>query len=463
MITDFKDTIVALSSPQGLGALALIRLSGDKAIEICNRHTSKDLDKCPSHTAHFVNFSVDNEHIDDCIATVFRSPKSYTTEDTVEISCHGSFYIINQIIKSLLSSGARLATPGEFTQRAFLNGQMDLTQAEAVSDLIASRTAAQHDLALRQMRGGFSNKIKELRKELIEFASLIELENDFGEEDVEFADRQKLTEKVDSILEFIATLQDSFEYGNAIKEGIPVAIIGQPNVGKSTLLNALLNEEKAIVSEIPGTTRDVIEDSVQMDGHLYRFIDTAGIRKTEDTVETLGIERTFEQIDKANIILFIAEMDEDFKKIANQFKEIPIKENQKAVILLNKVDLYDHECHSYDIEESVNTLTNRTPTILLSAKTGQGLDLLKKQLTDFVNKLAMSDQQIIISNLRHYQSLQKTKESLDSVKKGLTDGIPSDLIALDLRHALNHLGEISGEISTEDLLDSIFSNFCIGK
>ena len=464
MISDFKDTIVALSTAQGSGALALIRLSGDKAIYIATQHISTDLTKCESHTAHFVRIKDNTDlHIDDCVITVFKAPKSYTTEDIVEITCHASSYIINKIINSLLQSGARLALPGEFTQRAFLNGQMDLSQAEAVSDLIASRTASQHNIALRQMRGGISKKIKELRHELIEFASLIELENDFGEEDVEFADRRKMTLHVNKVLKFIRSLQSTFEYGNAIKEGIPVVIIGEPNVGKSTLLNAFLNEEKAIVSDIPGTTRDVIEDSVQIDGHLFRFIDTAGIRDTKDKLEKIGISRTYEQIDKAIIVLFISELHEDYNKVAILFKELHLRSTQKGIILLSKADLYDHSCHSYDIEESVSTLTDRTPTLLLSAKSGQGMDKLKKHLTEYVSNLNSGEQNIIISNLRHYQSLQKTKESLEAVRKGMEDGIPSDLIALDLRHALNHLGEISGEISTDDLLESIFSNFCIGK
>jgi len=294
-------------------------------------------------------------------------------------------------------------------------------------------------------------------------AALIELENDFGEEDVEFADRKKLISRVDEVLDFVQSLLESFQYGNVIKEGLPVAIIGLPNVGKSTLLNALLNEEKAIVSEIPGTTRDVIEDTIQIDGHLYRFIDTAGIRDSTDKIENLGIARTYEQIQKAKIVLYIAEFSEDYKGITSDFNQISLLPNQKAIILINKVDLYDHTCLSYDVEEAVSTLTNRTKTILLSAKTGLGIDALKKELIEYVNQMKSGDQNIIISNLRHFQSLQNSNESLETVKVGITSGIPSDLIALDLRHALNYLGEISGEISTDDLLESIFSNFCIGK
>lgn len=463
MIIDFKDTIVAPSTAPGIGALAMIRITGKDAINICNPLLSINLTDCATHSAHLVRFSNQDSIIDECVVTLFRAPSSYTSEDTVEISCHGSPFIVQQIIKALLKSGARMAEPGEFTQRAFINGQMDLAQAEAVGDLISSRTSAQHSLAMEQMRGGISKKIKDLRSELIEFASLIELENDFGEEDVEFADRTELLNKVNKVTEYVIDLKASFEYGNAIKEGLPVAIVGQPNVGKSTLLNALLNEERAIVSDIPGTTRDVIEDSIQIEGHIFRFIDTAGIRSTTDTVENLGIQRTFDQIDKAKIVLFLEELSENHKAIADQFKKLPLKPHQKGIILLTKSDKYDHSCHSYDIEEAVSTLTSRTDTILLSVKTGSGLAQLKQALVDYVASLQSGEQDIVISNLRHYQALQKTEESLTAVRVGLDSGIPSDLVALDLRHAMNHLGEISGQISTDDLLESIFSSFCIGK
>tara|TARA_B100000497_G_scaffold118705_1_gene145237 strand:+ start:5729 stop:7117 length:1389 start_codon:yes stop_codon:yes gene_type:complete len=462
-MVDLKDTIVALSSPSGSGAIAMIRMSGNDSISIIDKFVNKNISNQASHTAHFVVFKEGESIIDECVVTLFKSPKTYTTEDIVEITCHASPYIINRIIISLTKAGARMASPGEFTQRAYIYGQMDLSQAEAVGDLIASTSAAQHQIAFNQMKGGVSDKVQKLRSKLIEFASLIELENDFGEEDLEFADRSALRAQVDEALMFVNNLQASFEYGNAIKEGVPVAIVGRPNVGKSTLLNSLLQEDKAIVSDIPGTTRDVIEDTLHVEGHLFRFIDTAGIRDTDDEVESLGIKKTFQQIEKAKIVLFLAEFSEDFEQIVSDFKSIEISESQNCIILLNKVDLYDHTCHSYDVEEAVSTLTGRTKSILISAKNGEGVMDLRSELVNIVNSFKGHDQSTIISNMRHFQSLEHTKTSLIDVKTGLETDIPSDLIAIDLRRALNHLGEISGEISTDDLLDSIFSNFCIGK
>jgi len=463
MIVNLKDTIVALSTPTGSGAIAVIRMSGDDVFSILTHFTKKNLKSEESHTAHFIRFIHNGKLIDECVITIFKGPTSYTSQDIAEISCHASPYIIQSILSALIQQGARPAAPGEFTQRAFLNGKMDLAQAEAVSDLIASSTAAQHDIALHQLKGGISDKVKEVRTDLIEFASLIELENDFGEEDVEFADRSALAVKVNHVIDFISQLEKSFEYGNAIKEGIPVAIVGKPNVGKSTLLNQLLQEEKAIVSDVPGTTRDVIEDTVQIGGYLFRFVDTAGIRETTDTVENLGIARTYDQIEKAKIVLFISEFSENYESIVEEYRLIKALKDQKVIILLNKVDLYEHTCHSYDVEEAVSTLTARTKTILLSAKSGKGIDSLSSELISNVENLKGGAQDIILSNIRHLDSLNKTKSSLQEVKQGLDNGIPSDLVAIDLRRALNHLGEISGEISTDDLLDSIFSNFCIGK
>ena len=463
MLLDLKDTIVALSTPSGSGAIAMIRMSGEKAFEIVQQYINKNVSESETHTAHFVRFEDKGDLIDECVVTIFKAPSSYTTENIVELTCHASPFIIRYILNCLLTSGARLAAPGEFTQRAFLNGQMDLAQAEAVSDLIASSSASQHQLALNQMKGGVSNKVRSLRQQLIEFASLIELENDFGEEDVEFVDRFALSAQVEDVLTFTNSLLRSFEYGDAIKKGVPVAIVGEPNVGKSTLLNALLQEDKAIVSEIPGTTRDVIEDIIQIEGFLFRFIDTAGIRDTEDTVESLGIQRTFEQIEKAKIILFLVEFSEDYKSIADQIQKHKLLDSQRCIVVLNKVDLYNHACHSYDVEEAVSTLLGKTKTILLSAKNGDGLEQLKSELVQILDSMKINDQSAIISNLRHVEALEKTKTSLQDVKSGLDNNIPSDLVAIDLRRALNYLGEISGEISTDDLLESIFSNFCIGK
>ncbi len=464
MHSALSDPIIAQSTAPGEAAIAVIRLSGKGVIEIADAvFYGKNLTKVNGHTVHYGKIKSDDDVIiDECMTSIFRAPRSYTKQDSIEISCHGSTYIVQQIIQLFLTKGVRLAQPGEFTMRAYLNGQLDLAQAEAVSDLISSQTASQHELAMKQMRGGFSNMIAKLRKELIEFASLIELENDFGEEDVEFANREQLIKTVTTTKTFITELIQSFQYGNAVKEGIPVAIIGRPNVGKSTLLNQLLNEEKAIVSDIAGTTRDVIEDSIQIDGYLFRFIDTAGLRETDDTIESLGIERTKEQIEAAQIILYIDEIEEDHQEIINRYKELELYKNKKTVILLlNKTDTF-HACHSYDVEEAVSTLLGRIPVISFSAKKGTRLHDIKKQLTDIVTKMRIGENSTV-TNLRHFEALTQTNESLDNVITGLEQEISSDLVALDIRHALHHLGEITGEISTDDLLESIFSNFCIGK
>ena len=455
------DTIVALSTPSGVGAIAMIRLSGPEAIQITDHiFLGKKLSEQKSHTIHFGKIMDGDKIVDEVLVSIFKNPKSYTGQDTTEISCHGSPFIAQQIIKLCIAAGARTANPGEFTMRAFLNGQLDLSQAEAVADLIDSETATQHEIAISQMRGGYSDMIKSLRDKLIEFASLLELENDFSEEDVEFADRTALVKLITNIKTLVAELMRSFDYGNAIKDGIPVAIIGKPNVGKSTLLNALLNEDRAIISATPGTTRDVIEDSIQLDGILFRFIDTAGIRETKDEIESIGITKTKEQIDKAQIILYLDEIKEDHQELVADFKTHDFGKKQ-TIILLNKIDDF-HKCHSYDVEEAVSTLTRRTPTIAISAKEGKHIDKLKTTLLSLVNN-RKSSSNIVVSNLRHHEALSKADQSLQKVLEGLQHKISSDLLALDIRYALSSLGEISGEVSTDDLLDSIFSNFCIGK
>jgi len=458
------DPIVALSTPQGAGAIAVIRTSGPGVIEMVDAlFHGRNLTKAEPHTVHYGKLQTeDGRAIDECLATVFRSPRSYTCEDSVELSCHGSSYIVEEVIKLLLAKGLRLAEPGEFTQRAFLNGQLDLAQAEAVADLIATKTKEQHHLAITQMRGQVSKTIAALRGQLVEFAGLIELENDFGEEDVEFADRTRLKDLANKINLVIQNLQNSFRYGQAIKEGVAVAIVGSPNVGKSTLLNALLGDEKAIVSEIAGTTRDVIEDSIQIDGILFRFIDTAGMRDAQDEIERIGIDRTMEQLERARMVLHVQEISEEFELLAQQFHQLPKKEGQQYIIVLNKSDEF-HGCHRYDVEEAVSTLTDRTPTIALSALSTDGIDKLKKHLVDLVKSLKIDASAPTISNLRHFQALSIAQVHLEKVLQGLENQIPSDLIALDLRYALHHLGEISGEITTDDLLGEIFSKFCIGK
>lgn len=463
MTQDNSAPIIALATPVGSGAIGVVRISGDGCIPIVDRFFSNRLRDKKGHTVHFGKLTNEkDEIIDECLVTLFRAPRSYTREESVEISCHGSSYIINEIIQLFLRNGIRHANPGEFTMRAFLNGQLDLSQAEAVADLIAADSKAAHDMAIHQLRGGFSVMIQNLRQKLIKFASLIELENDFGEEDVEFADRTELVQLVQTNIDMIEELRISFGLGNALKKGVSVAIIGKPNVGKSTLLNALLNESKAIVSEVPGTTRDVIEDTIQIEGILFRFIDTAGLRDTKDKVESIGIERTHEQISKAQIILFVTEIQEDHKAIVAEYTSLNLDKDQIAIIVLNKSDDF-HGCHMYDVEEAVSTMLKRLPVIAISAKENLHIDKLKTTLVSNINEGNINTQGLIISNARHYDMLTRSSESLQSVIQGLQQGVPSDMVAIDIRHALHHLGMISGEISTDDLLDSIFRDFCIGK
>ena len=458
------DTIVAISTPAGSGAIGVVRLTGPKAIAIADRiFYGKNLLKASGHSVHYGKLKTDEGKIlDECVVTVFKAPRSYTREDVVEFSCHGSSYILETLIKLIINNGARTAQAGEFTQRAFLNGQLDLSQAEAVADLIAADTQSQHQVAMHQLRGGVSDRIKNIRTRLIKFASLIELENDFGEEDVTFADTQALELLVREIQTYISQLMQSFEYGNAIKKGVPVAIIGEPNVGKSTLLNALLQEDKAIVSHIPGTTRDVIEDAIQLSGILFRFIDTAGLRTTDDEIENLGIQRTRLQIDKARIVLFVAALSDDYLSIIRKYKELHLTMGQKVFIILNKSDLYDHPCHQYDIQEAISTITKNPNVLLLSAKNGDGIEALTSSLVNQIKSNEAADQSVI-TNLRHFEALDKTQQSLSKVLHNIQNKLPSDLIALDIRQAMRSLGVISGEIYTDDLLDVIFRDFCIGK
>lgn len=464
MIQNIQDTIIALATPAGSGAIGVIRLSGVDAITLVDQYFfGKKLTEVPANTVHYGKLKDEQGRLlDECVATVFRAPRSYTKEDVVELSCHGSSYILDQVLQLMIRAGARQAERGEFTLRAFLNGQLDLSQAEAVADLIASESQGSHELAMKQLRGGFSHQIAELRQELIDFAALIELELDFGEEDVEFADRGKLERLVEQIQTVIKQLMDSFAYGNAIKKGVPVAIVGQPNVGKSTLLNALLNEERAIVSDIAGTTRDVIEDTIVIDGVQFRFVDTAGIRSTTDQIESIGIAKTMEQIEKAKIILFLDDVQQDHEEIAERFKALEIGPDQSAAILLNKADEMQNMCSAYDVEEAVSTLTRRTPTITFSAKERSRIEDIRALLLQKVEQLASADD-TVVTNARHYESLHHSYESLDKVLHGLSSGITGDFIAMDIRQALHHLGMITGEIHTDDLLDSIFGRFCIGK
>jgi len=458
-----KDTIIALATPYGVGAIGVIRLSGDEAIELVSeffesRRKGKILSEQRSHTVHLGLIREGDRILDEVLATVFRAPHSYTGENVVEISCHGSTYIQQEILQLFLKHGARHADAGEFTLRAFLNGKMDLSQAEAVADLIASDSQASHDIALQQMRGGFSSEIAALRDQLVHFASMIELELDFVEEDVEFADRAQFQELIHKILQVVKRLVDSFALGNVLKNGIPVAIVGEPNVGKSTLLNALLNEEKAIVSDIAGTTRDAIEDEMILNGVSYRFIDTAGIRETSDVVENIGIRKTFENIEKAQLVLQLIDGEKlDLKKVETEVNQLLDKYPRKKILtLVNKADKINPEDRSILATKHPNWL-------LISAKTKEGIDLLLQHLAELVNTGALSNQQTVVSNSRHFEALTKALEALNEVQKGMDQEITSDLLAIDIRQALYHLGEITGEITTEDLLGNIFANFCIGK
>jgi len=466
MIQYTNDTIVAIATPSGLGAIGVVRISGPDAITVSDAiFYGANLTKVEPNTVHYGKIKGDNDIIiDECLATVFRAPRSYTKEESVEISCHGSSYILQEVMKLILSkNNVRMAEPGEFTQRAYLNGQFDLSQAEAVGDLIASTHASAHRLAMSQLRGGFSQMIRELRDQLIEFASLLELENDFGEEDVEFANRDQLKTLLDTILQSTTKLANSYDHGNAIKEGVSVALVGSPNVGKSTLLNVLLNDEKAIVSNIPGTTRDAIEDMVIYEGIKFRFIDTAGLRETEDTIENLGIERTKQHLSTAQIVLYVDEVNDNFQEIVDNYKTLQISQLQESIVVLNKADVYNHACHTYDIEESVSTLLGRVPTLSISAKDRLHTDKLITLLVGLVKKKQELYGDILVTNVRHLNCLRLANESLNQCRAGLDSGVTSDFLAMDIRHANHQLSEIVGEISTDNLLDSIFSNFCIGK
>jgi tRNA modification GTPase len=465
-----QETIVALATPSGTGAIAIIRLSGKDAItiaaEVFDSVSGKDITKQKTHTIHLGHIVEHTKVYDQVLLSIFKGPNSYTGENVVEISCHGSTFIQQQIIQLLLRKGAKIAQAGEFTLRAFLNGKLDLSQAEAVADLIASDNEANHQIAMQQMRGGFSNEIAKLREELLNFASLIELELDFAEEDVAFADRKAFEELLIRIEFVLKRLLDSFAVGNVIKNGIPVAIVGEPNVGKSTLLNALLNEERAIVSDIAGTTRDTIEDELVIDGIGFRFIDTAGIRETKDVVESIGIQKTFEKIEQAQVVLFlidslqlIMENENKFKieieKIKNKFPQKPL------VMIVNKIDFLNEEQRNLLSEKL--SIINYPLSITISAKKKTGIDELKNTLLSFVNTGALRNNETIITNTRHYDSLLKSLEEIQKVKWGLDAGISSDLIAIDIKTALYFFGEITGEVTNDELLGNIFANFCIGK
>ncbi len=451
-----QDTIVALATPPGVGAIGVIRLSGKDSIKIANQvFHGKDLMRVPSHTIHFGTIRDKETVLDEVLVSVFIEPHSYTKENVIEISCHGSQFIIQQIIQLLIRHGVRLADPGEFTKRAFLNGKFDLAQAEAVADLIMADSDAAHLAALNQMRGGFSHEIRALREQLIHFASMIELELDFVEEDVEFASRDDLRKLVNDLIQVISKLVDSFSLGNVIKKGVPTVIAGKPNAGKSTLLNALLNEEKAIVTEIAGTTRDFIEDEIHIEGITFRFIDTAGIREARDKIEQIGVERTRQKMKEASLIIYMFDLKEE--NLVEINKEVNKLENLGIPFLRvgNKMD----EAPSSLLEE----LKHQKDFVLISAKQKENLEELKSKILEKVNLEGFRTGNTIVTNLRHYESLYNARNSLNDVIGGLESGVTGDFMAMDIRLALHYLGEITGEITTDDLLANIFSKFCIGK
>ena len=460
-----NDSIIALATPSGIGAISVIRISGEDAINIVSKKfnsiSGRELKNQKTHTIHLGHIIENNRIIDEVLVSVFKNPSSYTGENVVEISCHGSSYIQQEIIQLFLKNGCRMADNGEFTMRAFLNGKMDLSQAEAVADVIASNSSASHQLAIQQMRGGITNELKDLRAKLLDFAALIELELDFSGEDVEFADRTKFKELVATISSVLKKLIDSFSFGNAMKNGIPVAIIGEPNVGKSTLLNSLFNEEKAIVSEIAGTTRDAIEDELIIEGVAFRFIDTAGIRQTNDIVESIGIKKTFEKAENAQLLIFLIDSNkfigskstflEEIETIKNRFP------NKRLLLIANKIDSLP-EKQRKEITTSVKDI------LLLSAKEKIGITTLLEELTSLVNRGALSNNETIVTNSRHFEALNNALNAINSVQEGIDLEISTDLFSIDIRECLRHLGNITGEYDVDkDILGHIFSNFCIGK
>ncbi len=466
-----KDTIVAISTPQGTGGIAVIRVSGPKSKEILRKcWKGADITTIASHTAHLGQIiGENNEPLDEVVLTSFWGPNSFTGEDVVEISCHGSKWIQREIVNLLINHGARPAGPGEFTQRAFMNGRIDLARAEGIADLISASSKAAHRLAMQQANGNFSGKLNSLREQLIEFASLFELELDFSEEDVEFADREKLRVLCYNIKNAISRLADSYKSGRVIKEGIPVVIAGAPNAGKSTLLNAILGEEKAIVTNVPGTTRDIIEDSCELDGILYRFIDTAGLREAEDEVERIGIQRAEQRLNEATIILWLVDISqecytEEIQKIQSRIEAMPEKSH---IILLNKIDkLPEGDNTLSKLTESVTAVKlnpNNLSVLAISTKRGDGLEKFKEELGKIGNQIAGTEEDIVVTNARHYHELREALTSLDRVEEGLETGLSGDFIAQDLRQVLHHLGSITGTITTPDLLTSIFTHFCVGK
>ena len=456
-LSGWDDTIVAPATPSGVGAIGVLRLSGKKSFEIVNQlFPSRDLSQEPSHTLHVGYLKQNDKILDEVVVSLYRSPKSYTGEDIVEISCHGSPFVLEQVIQAILGLGARLAKPGEFTQRAFLNGKMDLTQAEAVADLIASNTEATRKNAIQNIRGGFSTELRDLREKLISFSALIELELDFSQEDILFADRGKLVELIGEAEQVTDKLISSFQLGNVLKQGVQSAIVGKPNAGKSTLLNALLKENRAIVSEIAGTTRDTIEEVINIHGILFRLVDTAGIRQhTSDLIEHFGIERSLEKMDQADIVIYLFDASEKKEEILS-IKSALEKKDKKFLLVANKIDLAGEEA----LKEKFNGIND---ILFISAKEEVYIELLKDRLSEIVLAGKSQTDGTIVTNARHFHALQKVSASLKEIRKGIDNKLPGDLLSLEIRECLYYLGDITGEITSEDQLDYIFSKFCIGK
>lgn len=456
-LTGWDDTIVALATPPGVGAIGVIRLSGTKAFSVINAiFPSKDLAKQPSHTLHVGYLKEGDKILDEVVVSLFKGPKSYTGEDVVEISAHGSPYVQQQIIDACLALGARLARAGEFTQRAFLNGKLDLAQAEAVADLIAANTAASQKAALHNIRGGFSAHLKELREELIRFSALIELELDFSQEDVEFADRKQFYSLIENLSVSVNRLVNSFQLGNVIKNGVSVAIVGKPNAGKSTLLNALLNENRAIVSDIAGTTRDTIEEVINIDGILFRLIDTAGIREhTSDVIESIGVERSLAKMKEADLVVYLFDAADTLEEVKS-IKAGLEKQSVKFLLVANKIDKPGEAVAREKFADPGEIL-------FIAAKQNQHTEVLKQRMVDIVLAGQLQTESTVVTNARHYHALKEVQKSLSDIRSGLDNLLPGDLLALDIRRCLHYLGEITGDITNEDLLDYVFSKFCIGK
>jgi tRNA modification GTPase len=456
-IIEWDDTIVALATPPGVGAIGVIRLSGPKAIEIADTiFPSRNLKEQPSHTLLVGYLKDEGKILDEAVLSIFKGPASYTGEDVIELSCHGSPFIQQEIINACIKHGARLAKPGEFTQRAFLNGKLDLAQAEAVADLIASNTAASQRTALHTIRGGFSQTLKDLRERLIRFSALIELELDFSQEDVEFADRKQLNELITELTHATQQLIQSFQLGNVIRNGVSIAIVGKPNAGKSTLLNTLLNENRAIVSDIPGTTRDTIEEVINIDGILFRLIDTAGIRShSTDVIETAGIERSIEKMKQADLVIYLFDVAEPVPEVRNMKLQLE-KQGLKYLLVGNKIDQHD----AIEAKEKFSSIDD---IIIISAEKHKHIETLKKRMVDGVLTGNLETENTIVTNARHFHALKEVERSLVDIQNGLNNKLPGDLLALDIRRCLHFLGEITGEITNEDQLDYIFSKFCIGK